>query len=129
MTISKIFTMLKEAQGTNLKKEILKSHESNEPLKKALKYGLDPFLPFNVVKVPKVESRLEYPLTESMAWEEFFTVADECSSRQVTGNAAIDRVYTCFSSVSENSERWMRKILKKHLAIGASTKTINKVYS
>lgn len=120
--------MLKEAQGTNLKKEILKSHESNEPLKKALKYGLDPFLPFNVVKVPKVESRLEYPLTESMAWEEFFTVADECASRKITGNAAIERIYTCFSSVEKTEEVWMRKILKKHLAIGVSTKTVNKVF-
>ena len=128
MKVSDILTQIKNTAGSNAKKAILLDNKENESLKNVLKYGLDPFTPFNVVKVPKVKTRLEHPLTEDKAWEEFFRVADECASRQVTGNAAIDRVYTCFSSVPEQDEKWMRKILKKHLAIGASTKTINKVF-
>jgi len=126
--VAEIFKQIKDTQGSNAKKALLESHSDNELLKKALKYGLDPFTPFNVVKVPKVKFRLELPLSEEESWNEFFTVADECATRQVTGNAAIDRVQACFSSVSEENEKWMRKILKKHLAIGASTKTVNKVF-
>ena len=128
MNVSDILDEIRSHSGSNAKKEVLQRNSSNDLLKKALLYGSDPFTPFNVVKVPKVNSRLEFPLGEAESWNEFFKVADECSSRQVTGNAAIDRVHTCFSSVSEENEKWMRKILKKHLAIGASTKTINKVF-
>ena len=128
MPVSEILNQIKNTQGSNAKKEILRQHESNEILRSALKYGLDPFTPFNIVKVPKVKTRLEFPLSEKESWKEFFVVLDECASRDVTGNAAIDRVHACFSSVKPEDEAWMRKILKKHLAIGASTKTVNKVF-
>lgn len=126
--IAEIFEQVKSTAGANAKKAILSEHVNNELFKKALRYGLNPFTPFNVVKIPKVKDRLDFPLSESSAWTEFFTILDECASRTITGNAAIDRVYTCFSSVKPEDEKWMRKILKKHLAIGASIKTVNKVY-
>lgn len=128
MSVSHILDNIKSARGTNDKKALLGLHKDNTLLRQALKYGLDPFLPFNVVKVPKVKQRLEFPLAEEETWKEFFTIADECASRKITGNTAIDRIYTCFSSIREEDEKWMRRILKKHLAIGASTKTINKVF-
>ena len=126
--IVSILQKIKSTSGTNDKKEILQSQAHNELLKKVLKYGLDPFTPFNIVKVPKVKTRHESLLSEADGWHEFFQVLDECASRKVTGNAAIDRVYSCFCSVQKEHEMWMRKVLKKHLAIGASTKTINKVF-
>jgi len=126
--VAEILNQIKDTQGSNAKKALLESHRDNDLLKKVLKYGLDSFTPFNIVKVPKVKTRLEFPLSEEAGWNEFFTVLDECASRTVTGNAAIDRVYTCFSSVQEEDEAWMRKVLKKHLAIGASIKTVNKVF-
>tara|TARA_R100000008_G_C3585955_1_gene172284 strand:- start:1505 stop:2734 length:1230 start_codon:yes stop_codon:yes gene_type:complete len=128
MSITEILQKIKETSGTNDKKDILEENKESILLRKALKYGLDPFTPFNVVKIPKVKSRLQFPLSEDRAWSEFFTVLDECASRKVTGNAAIERVYTCFSSVQKEDEKWMRKVLKKHLAIGASIKTVNKVF-
>ena len=128
MKVSSILEQIASTRGTNAKTDILKSHADNDTLKTALKMGLDNFTPFNVVNVPKVKSRLEHPLAEDASWKEFFVVLDECASRAVTGNAAIDRVLTCFSSVCQEDEFWMRKILKKKLSIGASTKTVNKVF-
>tara|TARA_R100000664_G_C2759234_1_gene148797 strand:- start:1803 stop:3035 length:1233 start_codon:yes stop_codon:yes gene_type:complete len=128
MSVADILLEIKNTAGSNDKKALLEANKQNDLLKKALKYGLDPFTPFNIVKVPKVKTRLELPLSELEAWNEFFRVADECASRRVTGNAAVDLVQACFSSVTADNEKWMRKILKKHLAIGASTKTINKVF-
>ena len=72
MLISDILTKVKNTPGSNDKKEILASHSDNENLKKVLKYSLDPFMPFNVVKVPKVKTRLEFPLGEEDSWKEFF---------------------------------------------------------
>jgi len=126
-SISRIFEMISSTAGTNAKKAILEDNKNNELFMSALVYGLDNLNPFYVSKIPKVKSRLQFPLSESLSWKEFFIVLDECSKRKVTGNAAIDRVYTCFSSVNEEDEKWMRKILKKRLSIGVSTKTVNKV--
>ena len=92
-----------------------------------LKYALDPFIPFNIVKIPQVKNRQE-SLHEEKAWNLFFETADDCASRKITGNDAIEAMHHVFSISSEADEKWMRKILKKHLAIGASVKTINKVF-
>ena len=128
MNISSILQLLKDTPSTNEKLVILKKNESNETLKKVLKYGVDHMMPFHIVKVPKTRSRLAFPLNEIDSWKEFFAVADECSERKITGNAAIDRVSTVFSAVSEENEFWMRNILKKHLAIGVSSKTLKKAF-
>ena len=128
MNVTDILDAVKTAKGTNEKKRILADHSENTLFKSALQYGLDPFTPFNVVKIPKVKKRLDFPLAESVAWENYFVILDECASRSITGNAAVDRVYTHFCSVNAKDEVWMRKILKKHLAIGASIKTVNKVF-
>ena len=127
MKLSEILEEIKATAGTNDKKEVLQAQDDNELLKKALKYGLDPFTPFNIVKVPKVDSRHESPFEEKV-WNRFFEAADACATRQVTGNDAIETMHHVFSTAPASDEKWMRKILKKHLAIGASTKTINKVF-
>ena len=127
MRICEILDKVKNEAGTNAKKEILQEHFDNDLLKKVLKYGLDPFVPFNIVKVPKVKNR--HPSTyEEKVWDRFFEVADACSSRQITGNDAVATMHHVFSIAPKEDEGWMRKILKKHLAIGASTKTVNKVF-
>ena len=128
MKVADILEQISSTRGSIAKADILKSHADNDILKNALKMGLDNFTPFNVVKVPKVKSRLEHPLAEDAGWKEFFVVLEECASRVITGNAAIDRVLTCFSSVCSEDEFWMRKILKKKLSIGVGIKSINKIH-
>jgi len=127
LKLSEILEEIKDISGTNDKKEALQEQDDNELLKKALKYGLDPFTPFNIVKVPKVKNRQESPYEEKV-WNRFFETADACASRKITGNDAIETMHHVFSTAPESDEKWMRKILKKHLAIGASTKTVNKVF-
>ena len=128
MNVTDILNAVKSAKGTNEKKRILSEHADNNLLKNALSHGLDPFTPFNVVKIPKVKLRLEFPLDEKTAWEAYFVILNECSQRLISGNTAIDRIYTHFCAVKAVDEVWMRKILKKHLAVGASIKTVNKVF-
>lgn len=128
MRVTDILSQIKITPGSNAKKALLEGHDFNALLKKVLTYSLDPFITFNVVKIPKVKKRLDFPLGVSEAWSEFFRIADLCAARSVTGNSAIDMMQTCFSTVTLEDEEWMRKVLKKNLAIGVSTKTVNKVF-
>jgi len=118
---------IKNAKGTNAKKEILGSDLGigNEIVGSILYNTFSPYIAFNIVKVPKTKNR--FPIDPDESWHLFFSNSERCAKREVTGNAAIELMQSTFNKCSELQEMWMRKILKKHLAIGISTKTINKV--
>jgi len=118
---------ISSAKGTNAKKELLELYLDHYLFQRLIKYTFDPYRSFHVVKVPKVKKENRKPINPQLAWENFLTNADACSRREVTGNAAINLMHHTFMHSSEQQEKWMRKILKKNLAIGVSTKTINKV--
>lgn len=129
MLVVDILKTIKETRGTNAKKEILSDNSENSTLKDVLRYGLDAFMPFHVVKVPKTKLRVVAPEgSEAYRFQCFFAVADCCATRSLTGNAAIRALSGIFSSSTQDEEDWMRKVLKKHLSIGISTKTVNKVF-
>jgi DNA ligase-1 len=121
------FENIAAAKGTNAKKELLEVYLDHYPFQQLIKYTFDPYRSFHVVKVPKVKKENRKPIDPHLAWENFAINADACSKREVTGNAAINLIHSTFQQCSESQEKWMRKILKKNLAIGISTKTINKV--
>ena len=124
MPISDLLTEIKTTKGTNAKRTLVLENNSYL-LRKILKYSFDPFVPFHVIKIPKTKDR--FPLTtENLRWQVFFAACDKCASREITGNAAIEEIESAFNLVTEDEEKWMRKILKKHIAIGLSTTTINK---
>lgn len=127
MTVSDVLETIKSTRGTNDKMALLRQNDSPE-LRQALKYAMDGFINFHVVKIPKVKHRLDFTLGYTEAWQEFFRIADTCSSREVTGNAAISAVHSCFCTVSEKEEKWMRNVLKKRFSIGLATKSVNKVF-
>ena len=125
--ITQILNEIKGTRGTNAKKAILDANRGDDLLLTILKYSLDPFMPFHIVKVPKVTKRNEGVLTENEAWNDFLFAAKRCADRNVTGNDAIELMHTVFSTAGADQEKWMRKILKKHLAIGMSQKSVNSV--
>lgn len=123
-----MFENISKAKGTNAKKELLKVYlYSNLYFQTLISYSFNPYRSFHVVKVPKTKKEDRNPIDPKDAWKEFILNADRCSKREVTGNAAIELMQETFKQSSELQEKWMRKILKKNLAIGVSTKTINKV--
>ena len=131
MKVYEIIQQLKEVAGSNEKLRILKSLEQNNLLKRVLLYGVDPMMPFHIVKVPEikpVERISTANTTEEDRWSSFFDVADRCASRQLSGNRAIEEMRNALASALLEEEFWMRKILKKHLAIGVSVKTLKKAF-
>ncbi len=129
MKVSDILEQIVSTRGSIAKTDILKAHADNIWLQKVLCYGLDPMMPFHIVKVPKVKNDERSPrLTENISWSHFFHTADKCASRDITGNEAVNSMHEVFKGCTAEEEKWMRKILKKQLSIGASTKTVNKVF-
>ena len=123
--VLKFFNDILAAKGSNAKKVVLDQHIDSELVGRALIYALNPYYTFNVVKVPKIKER--FPIDPDESWHLFFSNAEKCANREVTGNAAIELMKSTFNKCSESQEKWMRKILKKHLAIGLSTKSVNSV--
>jgi DNA ligase-1 len=123
------FENVASAKGTNAKKVLLKEYLRNLYFSTLLSYTFNPYRSFHVVKVPKTKKEERKPIEPREAWKAFILNADLCSKREVTGNAAIELMQETFKQSSEAQEKWMRKVLKKNLAIGVSTKTLNKVQS
>ena len=127
--VSDYFENVAAAKGTNAKKVLLKEYLRNLYFSTLLSYTFNPYRSFHVVKVPKTKKIDRNPIEPREAWKAFILNADRCSKREVTGNAAIELMQETFKQSSEAQEKWMRKVLKKNLAIGVSTKTLNKVQS
>lgn len=130
MKVVEILEKIKATSKSTEKLAIMKDHADNIYFKSALHYASNPFKPFHVAKVPRVKAseRATHFLSEEIAWPSFYSLLDNCASRAVTGNSAINSLYSLFKTVDKDTESWMRKILKKHLAIGVSIKSINKAF-
>ena len=119
------FNILVNTKGTNAKMDYVKQNMVNKTIVKLLEMTFNPYVSFNVVKVPKTK-KTEQALPDDV-WNEFIRVATICAKREKTGNAAIELMQSVFQRASKEQERWMRKILKKSLAIGISVKSLNKI--
>ena len=130
MKVTEVLEQICTTRGSIAKSDILKAYADDITLQKVLRYGLDHMMPFHIVKVPKVKDteRSYNNTTSSIRWDAFFSTADKCASREITGNEAIDEMHTVFKQSTQEEEKWMRKILKKRLALGVGTKSINKVH-
>jgi len=124
-TVTNFFNTLANTKGTNAKMDFVRQSLSDKTIAKLLEMTFNPYVSFNVVKVPKIK-KTEL-LGPQDAWNNFIRVATICAKREKTGNAAIELMQSVFSRSSKEQERWMRKILKKNLAIGISVKSLNKI--
>jgi DNA ligase 1 len=125
--LTNLLNEIRDTRGTNAKKELIRLNKSKTSFLKFLDYALNPYMPFHVVKIPKTKRREVHLLTEIEVWDQFFETAKQCSLRSITGNAAIAALSEVFHCATPDQEKWMRKVLKKHLAIGVSEKTVNSV--
>ena len=125
--LSNLLEEIKTTRGTNAKKDLLAKSQDDQNLLRLLTFALDPFLAFHVVKVPKTKTREEV-LTRNEVWDMFFETAEDCANRKITGNRAISTLQHVFTNARPDQEKWMRKVLKKHLAIGVSSKTVNAIF-
>lgn len=123
-----INTILNElgATSSRLEKEaILDREKNNELLKKVFFLAYDPFTQFYQRKIPS------YMPAKSNQADTLDSVLDSLqvlSTREVTGNAAIEFLTKLLSSLTSEDADVLERVIKKDLKCGASASTANKTW-
>lgn len=123
-----IIDIINELASTSsrLEKEaILNRENNNKLLQRVCMLALDPFTQFYQRKIPKYK-----PAAANVAdsLDSVLSSLEVLSSRQVTGNAAIEFLQKLLSSTTEGDSKVIERIIEKDLRCGVSEKTVNKIW-
>jgi hypothetical protein len=124
MHINQILLCL-AATASRLEKEaILRKNAQNNSLKEVFKLALDPLTNFYIRKIPAYTRST----TETNSLE--FTLGQlyRFSSRELTGNAAIDALRNLLSMLEPHDALVIEKIIQRDLRCGVSEATANKIW-
>lgn len=114
-----------ESDNSRLEKEsILRKNSDNKILKRIFELSCDPYVSYYVSKFKKPQAK---DTTESRL-DNFISLLDKLSKREITGNAAKDAVISEFSNMSKLEQKWCERIILKNLRCGVSDTTVNKIW-
>ncbi len=129
-----IIQELNQENGSNYKIKVLKKYADNELLKRVLKMTYDK-VAFNYGVGKTTLEKLTIPGMDAGVPDEIYSVTDlldildeEFCSREVTGNAAIERLQHMFSNCDKESKFILQKIIERDLRINLGKTQINKVW-
>lgn len=123
--INQIFEQVAADAGKIYKVDVLSAHANNDTLKRVCFLALDPFTQFHIRKIPKYT-----PVAANQA-DTLDSVLDSLamlSTRQVTGNTAIEYLTKLLSSLTAEDAKVIERVISKDLKCGASEGTVNKVW-
>lgn len=122
--INDIFEQLASDSGRNFKIDLLQKHAKNNLLRSVVFLALDPFTQFYIRKIPS------YTRSSSPAIDLGYAVGElsKLSSRQLTGNAAIEFLAKLLSDLDPEDAQVIERIIQKDLKCGVSDSTVNKVW-
>jgi DNA ligase-1 len=94
------------------------------------KYAQDMMLVFGVKKfdMPSFSGSVQYSSTDNHDLKIITRVLDALASRQLTGNAARNAVTTMLGEFTEETAKYLARIIDKDLQAGFSVETYNKVH-
>lgn len=122
LTTLEILDQLADTSSTLEKQEIIIANKKNKDFLLTLKYSLDPFIKFNIKKIPDHKPGIKTVLR-------FGAVVDKLknlSNRDVTGARAIKMLANTLSQLSPSDEEVVVRIIKKDLRCGVGAKLVNK---
>ena len=128
MNIFNIIQELNANNGANYKMDVLRKHADNKLLQRVLKMTYDKVdFTFGITMrnidqdaLPRVAL---YELDDALS-----VLEHEFASRNVTGNAAIDKLQYLLSSISEDDAIVLKGVINRDLRIGMGRSNINKVF-
>ena len=124
MSIYNIIQQLESDNSRLAKEKILTDYKDNKLLQRVFFLALDPFTQFYIRKIPKYEQM--YKTTFGLEWA--LDELSRLSSRQYTGNKAIEHLTYILSSLTEDNAKVIERIIGKDLKCGVSEKTANKIW-
>lgn len=122
-----VYEIIEEVAATsskNKKLEILNYHKNNNVLRRVIKMAYDPFLNFWIKKIPEYKAEEIGVRSIHQGLDQLETLA----SREVTGNAAIERLKHILESQDAANAVIIERIIGKDLRAGFSAGTANKIW-
>ena len=107
------------------KESVLEEEKNNELLKLVLKAALDPYTQYYQRKIPKYSRKEDIPI-KSLGWA--LEGLKTLTSREYTGNAAIEQLQRILSSLTEENAEVIKRVVTKDLKCGVSIATVNKIF-
>jgi hypothetical protein len=126
MNLNDFFNDLAANASRNYKIQKLEENRDNSLLIQVVRLALDPFTQFYIRKIPKytsVPDEIACPLDVALGG------LYDLSSRNVTGNAAIDHLEGILTAVSADDAKVIERIISKDLKCGVSVSTANAVWT
>ena len=126
MNINKFLDSLAVNASRNFKIDQLNANSDNETLREVIRLALDPFTQFYQRKIPAYTRDPKFnTMTLGFAMGQLYSL----SSREVTGNAAIEFLKNVLSSLDVDDAKVIERIIAKDLKCGVDTSTANKVWT
>lgn len=124
----RVFSCIEQASATTEKQRILASSENNAVMKCLLRCAYNPFLQFNIKKLPISMSSCKGTQIELRKYQMFLDLLVKLNARKITGNAAISELSSLLMECTQSEYKWYTRVLQKDLKIGLADKGINKVF-
>lgn len=125
MSMIEIFNELKATPSRNEKEKILAKHKDDLVFQRVIYLALDPHTQFYQRKIP------DYTPAKKNQADSLDSVLDSLynlSSRQCTGNAAIEFLKKLLSSLTEDDAKVLEMVIQKDLDCGVQASTVNKIW-
>jgi hypothetical protein len=128
-----IINALCENNSANYKLGVLKEHKSNEQLKRVLMMTYDKvayryYITMNHWNKPETSPFVSNSIPTLSLDDALDFLETKLSTREVTGNAAIEQMDVVFRSLSDEDRSVMTKVLNRDLRINCGRTQINKVF-
>ena len=125
MNINAFFNDLASNNSRIYKTEQLRKHAGDETLREVVRLALDPFTQFYQRKIPVYCPDIKFnKMTLGFAIGQLYSL----SSREVTGNAAIEFLKNLLSSLNSDDAKVIERIIDKSLDCGVQVSTANDVW-
>lgn len=126
--VFKILEEIRNESSTNSKQDILSKYKDNEILRNILFITYNPFLQYNIRKIPVDIKECEGTEITLVKHLEFLNILIKLNKRVITGNDAIDTLRKYLISITPQEYNLYTKVINKNLDIGMAIKMINKVF-
>jgi len=123
MNINIFLNDLAANASRNYKIEQLEKNKDNEMLREVIRLALDPFTQFYQRKIPA------YTANGKGCLKHAIDSLYDLSSREVTGNAAIQRLTEILSDLDSCNAKVIERIIQKDLKCGVQVSTANAVWT
>ena len=127
MNFNQFFESLAANSSRNFKIEQLTKYSDNETLREIVRLALDPFTNFYIRKIPTYTHHTDEEQQSTL--EQALGNLYYLSSREVTGNAAIEHLRFILGSLEPSEAKVIERIIQKDLKCGVQVSTANAVWS